>query len=347
MSISAKKEMDRDEQARFFDFLDRPVFILEAGGTVSNANRAATALLGYDPRGLQIEDLTSGPPEKVRAYLARCAGSGSATLGSLILKTGSGEGVKVQAAGARLSTRGQKPALLVLRCSAERPREFSVLARHVESLNTEIRKRRNAQEQLERSLHLKEMLLHELHHRVKNQMQMLLAMLSMAARSTDNAAVLSLLESLGARLRAMTAAQDLMYDAERLATVPAKPFMEKLVRTISASWPANAAVSVDAAEAELRNDVAVPLALIVNELLANALKHGLEFGPGRVAVVFEELTDALRLTVRDDGPGMAEEPASSPSSGLTLVRGLCEQIGGSLEFSTGGKSCFTVRFPRS
>ena len=111
---------------------------------------------------------------------------------------------------------------------------------------------------------------------------------------------------------------------------------------MAASWPSEAELTVAVDEVDLDNNHAVPLALIINELTTNALKHGLGFGAGRVEVALRRAEAELVLSVRDSGAGWhgAIDPAAA--SGLLLVKGLCRQIGASFAVATAPSTCCTV-----
>ncbi len=336
---------ETDAFRRLLEFLPEPVFVLDSAGRVEEANAAARALLGADPVGRPLADRLAGDAEATRVFLRRCAGSGRPLVGSLTLRTADGER-RMPVQGAALGRPAPGTAAgVVLRCRPEAASEFSILARKVDDLNREIRQRRRAQAALEEALRHKDMLLDELHHRVKNHTQMLLGMLSLSGRQTDSPELKAFIADLRARLQAIGAAQQLMYQAGQLEAVPARGFLERLCAAISESWPDSAELAAEAEDVVLRNDVTASLALIVNELAANALKHGLRFGPGRVVVALRRDGGELLLTVADSGAGWRTPPEDHRSSGLTLVRGLCRQIGGSFDIGSDAGTCCALRFP--
>jgi two-component sensor histidine kinase len=337
---------DASEFGRLLDFLQEPVFLVDGAGRVVRANAAATSLFGGAPVDRPLAALVADAPARVETYLRRCAGSGSPVPGALTLATPTGNR-KLQVQGAAFERPGPdgSRASVILRCRPDATSEFSILGRKVEELNREVRQRRRAQAALEEALRHKETLLGELHHRVKNHTQMLLGMLSLAARQARTEELKIFIGALRSRLLAIGSAQQLMYQAGQLDTVGAPEFVARLCTAIGETWPEGALLSGAADNLELRNDVTASLALIVNELTANALKHGLEFGPGRVEVRLERCDGGIVLTVWDSGGRWRESDGTSQSSGLSLVRGLCRQIGGAFDIRAGDGTFCAVRFP--
>jgi PAS domain S-box-containing protein len=182
------------------------------------------------------------------------------------------------------------------------------------------------------------MLLDELNHRVKNNMQMLHALLHAAQRETQSAQARGVLADAGQRVGAMAAAQQVLYEAGSAVTYSARDFLEGVCASAGQAFSGRMRITItDCASVQLSNDTAMPLALILNELLTNSAKHGAN---GRqeasIQVQLTESLDGFELTVEDDGPGF--DPAqvnlgqvSRRSSGLGLVGGLARQLGGALK----------------
>jgi two-component sensor histidine kinase len=107
-------------------------------------------------------------------------------------------------------------------------------------------------------------------------------------------------------------------------------------------------VTIDAEPGHLSNDVSMPLALIVNELVTNAAKHGINGrGTGEIKVSFKRAEDTIELCVEDDGPGFEFSENGKRSSGLGLVSGLARQLRGSFAVERGAGARCVVRFPES
>lgn len=193
-------------------------------------------------------------------------------------------------------------------------------------------------------------LLDELNHRVKNNMQMLNALLRAAQRETASAEAKAVLSDASNRVGAMAAAQQVLYEAGNATTYSAKDFLAGVCTSAKQAFAENVNISVlDCTAARLSNDTAIPLALIVNELLTNAAKHGRkETGDGSIRVRLTKAADSYLLEVEDDGPGFDAGEANRRASGLGLVSGLARQLGGALKVErTPGARCLVQFVDRS
>jgi two-component sensor histidine kinase len=186
----------------------------------------------------------------------------------------------------------------------------------------------------------------ELNHRTKNNMQMLHALLNAARRETGNAEAKAVLGDAIQRIGAMAAAQTVLYQANNASGYQAPDFIAALCGTAKKAFGKDIDIHCDAVEVELSNDTAIPLALILNELLTNAIKHGVNGrGAGSIEVSLTKDAQDFVLQVDDDGPGFELSNTQRRSSGLGLVSGLAQQIGGSFAVARGAGARCTVRFP--
>jgi PAS domain S-box-containing protein len=170
----------------------------------------------------------------------------------------------------------------------------------------------------------------ELNHRIKNNMQMLYALLAAARRETGSQDARAALEEAGQRVAAMAAAQTALYQSDNLNRFDSAAFMSSVCAAAAAACGDKVALSLHTDAGKLANDVAVPLALILNELVANAVKYGIGAeGRGAIRVALGKADGRFTLVVEDDGPGFDLCEVRRKSSGLGLVMGLARQIGGS------------------
>jgi len=177
-------------------------------------------------------------------------------------------------------------------------------------------------------------LLHELNHRVKNNMQMLQSLLSASARRTTSTEAREVLHEASGRIGAMAAAQRVLYQTTKAARFNAAEFFAAVCETARHAFPPGIHVDCEAVPIELDNDAAMPLALILNELLTNAVKHGMQGRDrGTIRVRFTCRDDTCVLNVEDEGPGFDFEQTKIRSSGLSLVQGLVRQLGGTFSNS--------------
>ena len=188
-------------------------------------------------------------------------------------------------------------------------------------------------------------LLDELNHRVKNNMQMLHSLLRAAQRETDSAEAQVVLADASQRIAAMAAAQQVLYDADHPTNYDTEDFITAVCTSAKQSLGKTIDIAWESCISELPNDTAMPLALILNELLTNAAKHGAKGREGAsIKVGLTRSSDAFVLHVEDDGAGFDLEEVRRRSSGLGLVTGLARQLGGTFNVErTPGARC-VVRF---
>jgi PAS domain S-box-containing protein len=189
------------------------------------------------------------------------------------------------------------------------------------------------------------LLLAELNHRIKNNMQMLQALLNAARRETPSPEARNALSDAAKRVGAMAAAQKVLYLASNTGAFQAKDFIGAVCSNAHQGFGKGITVVCSADDGELSNDTAVPLALIVNELVTNAAKHGLNGrGEGSIKVMLTKNADCFVLQVEDDGPGFELSETRRRSSGLGLVMGLVRQISGNFTVLPGPGARCRVEF---
>ncbi|HEU0133698.1 MAG TPA: PAS domain-containing protein [Allosphingosinicella sp.] len=179
----------------------------------------------------------------------------------------------------------------------------------------------------------------ELNHRIKNNMQTLYALLAAARRETRSDDAREALDEAGGRVAAMAAAQTVLYQSDNLSRFDSAAFMACVCAAAAGGDKVSLDLSTEAGK--LGNDSAVPLALILNELIANASKYAAGAdGRASVRVDLSETDGRFTLVVADRGPGFDLCEVRRRSSGLGLVLGLARQIGGSFRVERdGGARC--------
>lgn len=174
-------------------------------------------------------------------------------------------------------------------------------------------------------------LLNELNHRVKNNMQMLQSLLLAAVQQTKSEDARRVLHEASARISAMAAAQRVLYGSTGATRFSAHEFVNAVCETARQTFPPGIEIVCNAGSDELQNDTAMPLALILNELLTNAVKYGVNGSKsGQIRVALNKQDEGFRLAVEDDGPGFELEEVRERASGLRLVQGLARQLRGRL-----------------
>lgn len=210
----------------------------------------------------------------------------------------------------------------------------------------DISERKAAEEKLRQSLEEKDVLLREIHHRVKNNLQVVSSLLHAQARDVDDSAVRERFEESQDRIRSMAALHEQLYQSDNLARVAFDEYLETVTEELFRSYRANhVSRSLETDAHVLPIDQAIPAGLIVNELVSNALEHAFaDDSGGTVTIAFRVESDEATLTVADDGSG-TDALDSNASLGLRLVRGLTRQLRGSLSVETEGGVTVSVTFP--
>lgn len=186
----------------------------------------------------------------------------------------------------------------------------------------------------------------ELNHRTKNNIQMLHALLHAAYRETGNAEARGVIGDAMHRIAALAAAQTVLYQSDNARRYQAREFLGAVCATARTAFGRHISVEFDGSDGELPNDTAGPLALILNELVTNAAKHGVNGrGEGIIKVGLLRQEDGFVLQVEDDGPGFELTKTNRRSSGLGLVTGLVRQIGGEFKVERPGGARCVVRIP--
>jgi two-component sensor histidine kinase len=226
------------------------------------------------------------------------------------------------------------------------------LQRLNDALQAEIAQRRNAEEAV-RHAREKEVLLQEIHHRVKNNLQIITSLLRMQSRAVRDPAFSEVLRECQNRVASMALIHDKLYRASDLARVSFGEYVRDLTNNILTSYalPARSVrVRLDIDDLSLSLDHAVPCGLILNELMSNCLKHAFPVGhSGTISVGFHaEGEEEFCLVVRDDGVGVPADVdlGRTSSLGWRLVRALVEQLGGVVQCQTAGGTSVEIRFAR-
>ncbi len=202
--------------------------------------------------------------------------------------------------------------------------------------------RRRAEETIRASLREKEALLREIHHRVKNNLQVVSSLLNLHAEHSKGRDPAEVARECRRRIRSMALVHERLYRSKDLARIELGGYVRDLAGNLFRSYGPEAAAAIElrleADEISLGIDAAIPCGLILNELISNALKHAFPGGRrGLVRVGIRARKDGgLALTVEDDGVGFAAPRAPGAETlGLTLVGALAGQLGGAATFAAG------------
>lgn len=313
------------------------MIVVDEGGTITLANTMAVRMFGYAPSAIVGACIDSLVPEPFGAthaahrqsYVerphARSMGEGRELLG---LRS-DGSVFPVEVSLNSLESGGRTLVISSIR---------------------DITARRAAEQRLQASLQEKELLLKEIHHRVKNNLQVVASMLSLQAELAADTAATSMLEACRQRVTSMALVHEKLYGAADLRRID----LRELVRDIAAMLIAGGrgiSLQMQAGAGPIVVDIetAFPASLIANELITNAIKHAfVGRSRGTITIAIDRsATGRVRLLVADDGIGgvTPETFDGSGSLGSTILRRLVRQIGGLLAVEPGPGSRISITFP--
>lgn len=202
----------------------------------------------------------------------------------------------------------------------------------------------NQKEQIQQSLIEKETLLKEIHHRVKNNLQIISSLLNMQSQGIDDEKVLSTIREGQSRVQAMSLIHQSLYQSENINQVDVESYLKDLIDYLKSVYqPNNKIITIHLKTENIHFDfdTAIPLGLIVNELVSNAYKHGFKNNvDGNIWIeIFKKNEVEYELFVKNDGDCFQDEvlKTESNSLGLKLVAILAKQLRGSFKFSCENK----------
>lgn len=186
-----------------------------------------------------------------------------------------------------------------------------------------------------KALNEKDLLLREIHHRVKNNLQLISSLLTLQGRSIDDKAAIQAINEGKSRVRSMALIHQDLYNKENLTSIGVKEYLEKLTKELFATYRIDddlISLDLDIDQIELDVDTLVPLGLIINELITNSLKYAFpDNRRGQMLVAIKKSDNKLLLRVSDDGIGFNIENVRSNSFGATLISALTDQLDGTIK----------------
>jgi len=336
----AKEELRSSEEKyrSLVQALQEGIWVVDAEGTTSFVNERMAEMLGYAVDEMLGEHLFAFMDEKGVEIYER----------SLARRQ---NGIREQHEFEFVRKDGSRMTALIATAPIERgDGEYGGAIAGV----LDITERKSVEERIAGSLAEKEELLRELHHRVRNNFQVVSSLLDMSALRTDDRRARDLITDARARIHTMALVHSQLCRSERLDRVDMQPHIENLVSYIADVYGRGKLVTpvVEVSGVHLTIARAVPCALVVNELVANAFRHAFrkgEEGAVRIAM-HRSATDTVLLSVSDDGSGMPEDVdvSKAESLGLKVVRNMVvKQLRGTIGMRRGRGTEFVVGFPRS
>lgn len=297
------------------------IFRVSTNGAIETWNSAAERLLGYDAKaatGLGLRELWSGASDELKELLEAVASGRSVDDHETSLTHKSGARIEVAL------------TLAPVRDGQGRLLGASTVARDIGA-------RKHAERRLKASLREKEVLLKEIHHRVKNNLQVIMSILSLQGRRAQGAELRAILADAQNRVGSIALFHEKLYQSHDLASVRFGEYLRELAqRALAQHNDSRTEVrsQLELAEVRLGVDRAIPCGLIANELLTNALKHGFKGRErGTVRVELRQEGSRVRMVIADDGVGLPHDIdlRTARTLGMELVETFVEQLQGRLE----------------
>jgi len=221
-------------------------------------------------------------------------------------------------------------------------------------LEHEIAENKAVQRELAESLKEKELLLKEVHHRVKNNMQVISSMLNIQAETIGDDVYSELLGESQQRIKSMSLIHENLYQSENVSEIDFEDYINMLAKSLHRFYSVQGVMvnlDIEVDNVLLDIETAVPCGIIINELISNSLKHAFEGkeGRGTISVRFKSVNCRYVLEIGDDGKGLPEGFAleSSSSMGMEIVSILTQQLDGRLRFESANGAHFEISFPRN
>jgi PAS domain S-box-containing protein len=209
--------------------------------------------------------------------------------------------------------------------------------------------KKKASNAIESSLKEKEVLLKEIHHRVKNNLQVISSILNLQSSFVTDENTLEILQESRNRIRSMAIIHENLYRTEDFSSIKFASYIKNLTHNLIASYSVNRKVilEVDLAEIDLVLDQAIPCGLLINELITNSLKYGWKDGEnGVISIRLKEVKNIVELEIKDNGVGLPVEfeDMNSDTLGLQLVVTLAEQLDAELKVDVKGGTKYLIKF---
>lgn len=193
---------------------------------------------------------------------------------------------------------------------------------------------------IKRSLKQKEMLLQEVHHRVKNNLAIISGLIEMQIYTTEDEQARQVLRDSQTRIRSMAMVHEKLYSSENLSDVEMDYYIKELVDTIAETFQNNVAVSIeyDLDAITLSTDKSVPCGLLINEIVVNAFKHAFSsVNEGKLLVSLKEQDQWISIQISDNGPGIPKDvDLNDDSLGMMLIKTFTQQLNGEIDITSNG-----------
>lgn len=329
----ALKESEEKYRAIFESFQD-VYYCTDKEGLVTIISPSVRARAGYDP-----EDIISHPvtdfylnPEDRETFVHKLKEKGTINDYEIELKAKDGSVIETSISSHFIFGKDGVPT-------------------GIEGVLRDITERKKAERQIKKSLEEKEILLKEIHHRVKNNMQIISSLLRLQAANVKDEKILEVFNEIHGRIRSMSLLYEMLYQSKDLARVNFSEYIKRLTsHLISMNQPkvTVSSLKIDVSDVHLDIKSAIPCGLIITELISNSLKHAFPNGrKGEIAIeMHPNKGEKYKLVVSDNGVGFPQDLdfRQTKSLGMRLVVDLVNQLKGTIELRREKGTEFRIEF---
>lgn len=378
----AEKEL-RESRQLFMDiisFLPDPTFVIDKDGTVLAWNRAlevmsgipATEIIGkgnyeyslwaYGRRRPLLIDLVLDPDkDSARLDYTDIRWVGRTVTAQTVITRADGRKIPVSLVTSPLidsqgNTIGAIESLRDITSVKKAEEDLArlnaglekIVRERTKALEEEVEVRKQAEAAIRLSLEEKVLLLREVHHRVNNNLQIIISLTKLQLRTLEDPGMKQALSDMQNRVRAMAIVHEKLYQTEDLSSIDLADYTRYLVTQIFGHYKVDRqkiALTIDIGKILLNIDTAIPLGLILNELVGNAIKYAFPDGrKGEITIRVTEEGEILTVIVQDNGMGISSDIdwQNTPSLGLRLVGNLVDQLFGRIELDRTSGTKFTM-----
>ncbi len=327
-----------DLLARILEIADDAIISVDTHEAIRVFNQGAEKIFGYSPGEVLGRPLSILVPERFRArHSAHVASFAKSPTPSRVM--------------------AQRSDIFGLRKDGtEFPAEASISYATVQGMQLltvilrDITERKDTEQRLKSTIAEREVLLREVHHRVKNNLQVVTSLLNLQARATQDEYVQRAFEESQHRVQSMALIHEQLYGSNDFSAIDFPDYILQLSSRLFRSYQIPAGrveLETRVSDVALGVDEAVPCGLILNELLSNSLKYAFDGSPGKIYIHVDRLEDAsIRLTIGDNGRGLPPEVGfwNTKTLGLRLVRSLVRQLDGEIEVGGPPGVEYRIRF---
>jgi len=326
------KDSEREFQNIFDNAHDAIIIFDPNGEIVLDVNQQACRMYGYDRNefiGMSLESISPDVP-KGKTRIKETLEHGSYFNFETIQFRKDGSKMYLEINASVITYRGKNVII---------------------SINRDISRRKTAEQQIKKSLAEKETLLKEIHHRVKNNMQVVASLLDLQSQNINDPKVISILKKSKDRIHSMAMIHECLYRSENLSSIDMPQYLEEIVASLVAGhnrFRETITLNTSFQNLQIDTEKAIPVGLILTELFSNSLKHAFPSRTGTIDIQFYSSPNRqITLKVADNGIGFPTtfNIHESTSLGLQLVDILTRQLGGRLIIENNSGTNISITFP--